>query len=366
MKNILSYCILFLVFNSCVEPFEFVVKNENPGIVVDGYITNVSYNESLAYPSDGHLMQVKVSYTSDVDNVNDQGINASVFLQDESGNQWIYSPTSPDGNYYLADFNFQAINGVAYRLLVVLPEGDTIKSSWEQLPENIDLPMGEIQFEEVTQNVYEFTQGERTIVNQQGIDVMIELPENDADHSLYYKWDFQPTWIYIAPLASSTSSFRQCWATNNIFLSGYLLHQDLKGGYDHKLFYMPTAFNERIFHKLSVLILQKSLSEEYYNYWREIEAQADRGGLFAEPPFNLKTNLSSSNPDIRVNGYFSVVGEQAKRWYFDASRLSFNVPNTQLESCQEMPFPSAKCVNCEAYQGGEATIEKPFWWSDVE
>lgn len=367
MKKILIYCSVFLAFNSCIEPYEFVVEDESPGFVIDGYITNTSYLQSLSYPSDGELMQVKISYTSDVDNVENSEISgAKVWLQDKAGNQWNYSSEGNTGNYYLSDPDFKALQGVDYQIVVVLPQGDTIKSTWERLPHNIDLPMGDIRFEEITKNVYQFIQGERTIVNQKGVDVMIELPENDSDQPVHYHWEFQPTWIYIAPLASSTSIYRKCWASNQVFLSDYQLHQDLNGGYKNRLFYLPTEYNERIFHKLSVLVVQQILSEDYYNYWSEIKAQADRGGLFAEPPYNLKTNLSSSNPDVRVNGYFAVVAEQAKRWYFDTSMLSYNVPNTQLESCQEMPFPSLKCNNCEAYQGGEATNVKPSWWSDEE
>ena len=56
---------------SCVlmcKRYEFLIENEQPSLVVEGYISDKSYNETLQYPGDGRCFSVKISYTSDVIN----------------------------------------------------------------------------------------------------------------------------------------------------------------------------------------------------------------------------------------------------------------------------------------------------------
>jgi hypothetical protein len=98
-------------------------------------------------------------------------------------------------------------------------------------------------------------------------------------------------------------------------------------------FFLETIGNERINGKLSVLINQIASSEEYFNYYKEIQDQANRGRLFDAPPYNLMTNFNSSDPDKKVFGYFGVVHEQAKRWYFNRLDVSYLVENTWRVNC---------------------------------
>lgn len=114
-----------------------------------------------------------------------------------------------------------------------------------------------------------------------------------------------------------------------------------------------------IYLDLSVLVIQQSLSAETYNFWRELKDKVNRGGIFDEPPYNLISNLSMQSGNIKVNGYFSVVSEQAKRWYFNADDLSYRVNNNLLYACETPPWPPAKCINCLQYSGEDAVNQPP-------
>ncbi|HTE31643.1 MAG TPA: hypothetical protein VK666_14775, partial [Chryseolinea sp.] len=53
MAHGLKYLIFFLCVVSCIEPYDFVVHDDGHTLVVEAYITDKSFNETLTYPSDG-------------------------------------------------------------------------------------------------------------------------------------------------------------------------------------------------------------------------------------------------------------------------------------------------------------------------
>lgn len=367
MRKVKNGLILFLVINlGCIEPYQFTVENEEPTLVVEGFISNVSYNESRDYPSSGRYFTVDLRYTNDVINLKDEVVqNATVKVVNKSGEEWAYSE-SPDvpGQYILNDPNFKVVMGQEYKLKIDIPERDSYESEWEKMEQTAPTSMGEISFEEIEKQVYLMKAGKEVLSTIQGINVYIDIPENEMRKSAFYRWDFDPLWIYIAPLASSAQSDKQCWATNKNYLADYTLQKDNIGGYKKELFFMETVRNERIFEGFSVLIRQFSMSEDFFYFWKEMQEQSQVAGLFDNPPFNLESNIQSVNSDEKVSGYFGVVEEKATRWYFEKEDLSYFVMNTLKGDC-EVDYggpPSPSCFSCLEYTNGVATTSKPVWW----
>jgi hypothetical protein len=171
-------------------------------------------------------------------------------------------------------------------------------------------------------------------------------------------------WIYVAALISTNDPVYRCWATDAYYLNSYGLQTDYAGGYKKDLFFFPTIRNERIFEKFSVLITQHALTESYYNFWKEMKDQNEGSSLIDTPPFNLRTNFSSTG-GTRVSGYFGVTAEQAKRWYFNKDDLSYYMENTLKADCLVVygPGPPApECLDCREYSFGKATTVRPSWW----
>ena len=138
---------------------------------------------------------------------------------------------------------------------------------------------------------------------------------------------------------------------------------DDEGGYSKDLFFVEIEGNERILNEFSVLIEQQVMNEDYYFFWKEMQDLNQPDGVFATPPFNLKSNLTASKG--KVYGYFGVVREQAVRWYFNRTDLSYNVPNWLPEECQRECGPGCPpppCFNCLRYEGGDVTNIRPTWW----
>ena len=368
-RGIVVIFLILLLGMGCVELYEFKIKNDHPSLVIEGEISNVSYNECHEFPAEGRYFTVKLSWTSNVTNVRDEKVrNAGVFLVDDRGNIWDYisSEINP-GVYTLFDEDFHAEPDASYQLKVILSDGESYSSDWEQMPELEPGPMGDIEFEEVVIQKYIYQNRERVLANIRGIDIGVNLPDVPAPGPVLYRWTFSATWVFRATLASSTASYYRCWITNPYYLSNYTMLRDNIGGYWSKLFSLDVDGNDRIFDRISILINQYAMQEGYYNYWKEIQEQDDRTGLFDPPPYNLQSNLHAENPDLQVFGYFGVVNEQARRWNFSRTDLSYPVPNTWGEFCMNpniLPASKPQCYSCFNYGLGIPTNVKPFWWDE--
>jgi len=364
LKNLKSF-FLFVLIVGCVEPYEFVVHDKEPSLVVEAYISDRSFNETLSYPSDGRYFTVKLMETGDVTNSRPVPVRGGVVtLHSSLGEVWNYTEEGK-GVYKLPDPDFKAEAGIAYKLRILLPDENIFESGWEALPEAVVPPMGEIGFAETERPMYVMESGKWVLRTFQGITANIQVAENNVGETIYYRWTFSPMWIYRAPLTSVIDPGHVCWATDINYINTFGLQIDRSGGYLKDLFFLRTVRNERIFEKFSVLVTQHALTEPYYNFWKEMKDQNEGSSLIDTPPFNLKTNFSSPTGGKKVSGYFGVTSEQATRWYFDRKDLSYEVTNTLKADCLVYygPGPPApECTDCREYSFGTATTAKPSWW----
>lgn len=347
----------------CIEPYNFRITDEEPGIVIEATLTDRSYRETKSYPSDGVYFTVKISRTSDVINVRSLMVSyAYVMLTSDEGESWEVleqDAVNAPGIYKLMDDDFKAKSGVRYKLSVTTPDNVKIESDWQQMPSNAPA-MGPVSFRE--------TVTQRVILDEvrdiRGVQTQTAVPSNETGATTYYRWKFLPTWLFDAPLVASGSPVKQCWATTRYYIRGYQVLADQEGGYDKDLFFLEIESNERILQEMSVLIQQQAMTEEYYYFWKEMQDLNQADGVFATPPFNLKSNFTASSGN--VFGYFGVVREQGVRWYFNPNDLSYSFPNWLPEQCNTPCGPGCpppECSNCLRYEGGEdITNVKPEWW----
>lgn len=364
MKGLLSFSVL-LIFFSCSQKYDFNVENDKDGLVVEASISDKSFMESLTFPSDGRYFQVKLTKTTRVDNVRDEKIKgAKVLLVTNDGRSWQYEENKLEpGSYYLKDDFFEVELGKSYKLKIGLEKGQHFESYWEKMPvyEN---NAGLVDFSEVKKDVHKWIAGERVIKSLNGINVRTQVPKSTENGQRFFKWSFDPMWVYRAELTDFDSPVRYCWIRATYFLQQIALQKD-KGNqsYDKALFFLETSGNEFVYHYFSALIHQEMISEGYYQFWVDFEAQKDKGGLYDQPPFGLPTNIKALDNDWTVNGYFGVVSESAFRWEFTKDMLSYNVENNLKEICEEITDSADQCVNCLLYNQGTPTNIPPTWWT---
>ncbi|MGC1240048.1 MAG: DUF4249 domain-containing protein [Chryseosolibacter sp.] len=367
MLKKLKFLPLFLLIAGCIEPYEFVIRDASPSLVIEAYISDRSFNETLSYPSDGRYFTVKLTETGDVTNSRPKPVNGAIVeLLTSKGESFFYNPTD-EGLYKLVNADFSAETGVEYKLRVSLADETIYESGWEALPETEIPPMGEIGFAEGEKQVYVMEAMQWVLRTKKIVTANIRVAENANRETIYYRWSYSPMWIYFAPLSSSIDPGNKCWATDGNYLNSYTLQTDRAGGYVKDLFFMQTIRNERIFDQLSVLVLQHATTESFYYFWKEMQDQNEGSALLDTPPYNLKTNFESRTGERRVSGYFGVVKEQAKRWYFNRKDLSYNVVHTLRADClvdYGPGGPAPECLDCREYSFGKATTVEPSWWME--
>jgi len=369
MKHIIANGWFWLVaLIGCIEPYDFNVENELPILVIESYLSNVSFDESLDFPSDGRYFYVNLHYSSDVKTVRDKGVDgAKVTLLDNEGNLLKFEGTGM-GHYLLYNESFKAESDKEYQLKVVVDNETTYVSSWEKMAVKNTHTVGDITFKEVERPTIKHVGEEEVIRLVKGIEVFTNLPTNGMNEQVYYKWQFEPTWIYVAPLAPSTQIDKVCWATNLNYMSGYSLQQDETGGYKKDLFYMEIEQNERVYEQFSMLIKQQIISKDHFYFWNLMKEQAVVSGLFDNPPANLPTNFSCTTDESKsAIGYFGIINESAIRWYFSIKDLSYRYQNNLVELCRINYGPPAigdpkPCEHCLDYTNGTAVLNKPNWW----
>jgi hypothetical protein len=357
------FALIMLLVVGCIEPYQFKIADGDQGIVIEATLSDKSFNDTKNYPSDGRYFTVKISKTSDVTNVRSQLVSyAVVSLSSEQGESWECLETDPigaPGIYKLLDDDFKALDGVRYKLSITTPDDVLIESDWQEMPANAPA-IGPVSFQEANT--------QRIILDQlhdvRGVKPQISIPPNETGSTTYYRWKLLPMWLYDAPLASTTSSpVKFCWATSKYYIRDYTMQADDDGGYAKDLFFLEIDDNERVLHEFSLLIEQQAMTEDYFNFWNEMQGLNQPAGVFSTPPFNLKSNFTASSGS--VFGFFGVVREQGTRWYFNRTDLSYNVPNWLPEDCAKPCGPGCPppaCSNCLRYEGGEVTNVKPSWW----
>ncbi len=365
MNRKLIYIAVLCTFFACNEKYDFNVENEKEGIVVEASISDLSFMESLQFPSEGRYFKVRLTKTTKVDNVRDEKIiGAQVSLIDENGERYTYTEAKEEpGFYYLRDEFFEARPNLGYKLEISLATGQRFSSSWEHLPE-VKSEMGDIHFDEIRKDIYKWEAGERVIKNVRAINVKTKVAGSGLEQKRFFRWTFEPIWVYVSALAARDSPVRYCWVTSPFVLNEIVLNEDKgKGEYDQELFDLETTGNELIYHYYSAIIHQESISEGYYEFWLDFEEQKNKGGLYDKPPYGLPTNYIAENSDWTVNGYFAVVSESAVRWEFTKDQLSYPVENNLKEICEEITDGSDQCVICTVYNIGTPKAQPPLWWT---
>ena len=367
--NIYRFFILLITlsFYSCVERYDINITNKIDGVVIEASISNMSYNKTLKYPSDGRLFQVKLKTLSDVNNVSDTPISyAQVTLIEDNGNKTLYTESiDTPGTYLLNYYDFAAVFGVKYKLNIKIPSGEEFESSWETLPQ-METEVGKLSIEETSINKYVWgANNQKRIESFEGINLNVELQKNNTGEYKYYRWKYDLLWVFISPRPKNSSPFKKCWMTDKHYLNFQTLEKN-KLSTNKKLFFIETLENYRLYTYFSVLVSQQVLSEGYYNFNKDLNKQNNNGGIFATPPFNLQTNYKCIKGDKSVYGYFGVYTENATRWVFNEADLSYYLTNDIAQKCGPVQSPApgpTSCDTCLKQFGGPST-SPPLWWNN--
>ena len=179
---------------------------------------------------------------------------------------------------------------------------------------------------------------------------------------VYYLWDIESGYEFVAALASDESRFKRCWFIEPHAYKDIYIHKDIEGGYKKDIVFAP----QNIKHKLdyTMLFRQFNISQSAYKFWSDVTVQKENvGSIFDKTPSSVFGNLySTSDPEERVLGYFGVYGFSEQRVFFND--LDYPQTTDYGDACSgpQGPYPR-DCYNCLRYLGGgDGSNNKPIWW----
>jgi hypothetical protein len=373
MKRIFFICAIFIVLDSCIDPFLVDVNDTDPTLVVEGMITD----QPGPY-------EVKLSYTNDV---NDQ-LNtiphiqdASVVLFDDHGNSEALTETEP-GVYQTSSTGIQGQVGYQYHIQITLSDNSIFESEPETL-----IPVGEIK-----DFYYEFEQKVDASVENfsepaNGFNIYIDsevLPQQESmvrwrttgifelrtfpEKRIKYESGPKGGIAVVAdpPLCSGhklNGKTHQveftgecycctCWVTQ--YDSEPIISDPkfVNNGEVKKQFLRFIPASRRIFYnKYFIEVEQLSMSKKTYDFWRAVNKQRGTGSdLFQTPPPPALGNIVVVAGKQKAMGYFAASAIKTKSLFLGRELVPYFIPPTDTipESCTV------------AYRYSTAT-KPPFW-----
>lgn len=335
---------LILVVAGCLDPYVPPISDkEVQFLVVDGFVN--SGNRSA---------EVKLSFAVPLyaESTYNPLSNASVQIEGEDGTLIPLLETKP-GVYTEQALN--VANGKKYQLRVKALGN-------EYLSDPVELKRSPI-LDSVTWRTDEF--GTTIYVDSHDV----------TDATKFYLWTFTETWEYNAPEYSGyiwdakngVMSIRKpnefiyiCYktvtSTRVLITSTQTNTQDVVA--DFPLTFIKKG-SRRLQRTYSILVQQRALDEQAYNFWKNIQRTTEQvGGLFDAMPGQVSGNIHNvNNPDEQVLGYFAGGEVQEKRIFIDWTELPRDLQVVDNIPCYK---DTVWVANLPWYIGGRLNVVSGF------
>ncbi len=183
----------------------------------------------------------------------------------------------------------------------------------------------------------------RLAADSTNVDIMVSTTGGDGGG--HYKWDYTEDWNFSAPMTptiiyrggsymdyitpAEAEEMKWCFGKN--YSSDILVYSTDKLAYDRVDEMVLTNIlsnDSRMCRLYSILVEQKSLSKEGYEYWSVLKRNSDEtGGLFGAQPSDMRGNIvNADNPEEVVLGYINVSTKESFRLYISSDELDIYEP----------------------------------------
>ena len=167
-----------MLFNSCVEPFEYKTLTFKSALVVEASISSENKRQSI-----------KLSRTFKIEDSDIiPEINATVEVVDDLNNLFSFTEDSP-GNY-ISDISFDAKKSVSYQLKIKTKDDKTYTSNNQKI-------IGESPIQNVVAKATVFA--DNGGIEKEGITISAESYDANRN-SNYYRYEYEETYKIVAPL----------------------------------------------------------------------------------------------------------------------------------------------------------------------
>ena len=309
MRTNLVLIILVFVCTACVERIQFDIIRGGGQVIINGGISDETGRQ-----------EIQLGLTSFAARIPDPIEGAQITIFDDQGNSEAYVPDASSerrGWYYLPGSTVQGVPGRTYHLEIQLPDGRAYRSIPEKMPEqpgamtaiNYELSIEE----EVSESI--------VVTEEMYINVFIDADLRQEHAEPYFiRWDVEevylltptdfpdpfgnvppPCYVYVYTNAGDVKLF-DGREQQQVLLENFPVARQLVG----------IEFREK--HYFSVI--QRSISQEAYEYWRKVDQLLSNGGnIFDTPPAPIPGNIYNVNdPEEEVLGYFEASSSSVVRF----------------------------------------------------
>jgi hypothetical protein len=352
-KGIYKYTLIapaLLLFGSCRKPYDPpVVSATNSYLVVEGVI-NAGSDSTF----------IKLSRTVKVSDKVVANPETGAMLTVESDQNTSYTLTEKSkGNYASPGLNLD--NSHKYRLRIKTANGKQYLSDFEVV---LNAP----PIDSISYDI-------KGALTQPGLNVYVST-HDPSNKVVYYRWDYQETWIinsYFPSYFKSngdtvlgrnqiTDNITDCWQSDTsstiILGSSAKLLQDVIA--NQPVISIP-SYSEKVGNKYSIVVRQYALSVDAYNFYVNIKKNNEQlGSIFDALPSDIAGNIHSvSNPNEPVIGYISIGSTSSKRIFISNNSLpGWQKDTSYYTGCQlAFDWPKLPCCYYVFPQGPKNQVD---------
>ncbi len=260
------FYISIISFIACEKVVEVDLPSPQNLVVIEGWLTNIEQTQS-----------VRITRSNAFDNSNPvQPItNAQVVIQSRMGD--IFPFSYEEEGSYTSNVEFSGLNGVEYRLRIVIDDSVEIRSDWDEMPVNV--PLDNLEIGSFRDNDPNNSDRQITIF----FPVITTSDPSNMDN--YYRWIFLKNDDFFTEPESITIQ-------NDRLFNGNLIPNDFRN------------FDYTTSDKMTVRLL--SITEETHNYLSLLKSQTTTLGTSGgTTPAIVNGNLFYLGDETQlVLGYF--------------------------------------------------------------
>ncbi len=350
-KHIAALLLFAVAFFGCVEPYDYQFEEKSNQLVVEAAISTLQGPQTVRLSTTRNIFNRDNEYVLYVE-------DAIVSVEGSDGN--ISNFAERNSGHYVSAPDFQAIEGMRYKLRIAVLNGEVYESAWQEVIATSDMGGIEVDY---SKKVEENEQG--NFVEVDGFNVKAIVNDNVEQRNFYlmrmkltYKLlTFPELYEIFNPtlgeyVSAPKSCCNICWVGQT--LGDFVVYSDQQvngsANAEIPLIFYPIE-SKHFYDKVYFEVFQYSLSAEAYAFWRAMyDLKFRQGTLFDPAPSRLPGNIFNVNdPEEQVVGYFTVSGVSSTGDFITKDMIERNVRYSYEfnDDCREL---------------ANSTTEQPGFW----
>ena len=334
---------LFISMFSCVERIDFPENQSESLIVVDG-----------TYSATPGVQRIKLSSSIPVNRqVNEPISQAKVFVEDNLGNRIPFLEME-EGSY---ESQTPAVIGNTYRLYAELPDGRTIHSNYQEVPDSFQIK--EIKH---VDTLATFLNESGSTQRLKSIEFYAVAEQETVQEDFYLRFQYETAYQVLETKCSPFHNPKACYFYNDErpFDLNLFEIEAQTGPVSFESLVLRRATDYKLAELFALDLYLYNYNKEEFEYWKQLKQLFDQSGNVTDAiPARLIGNIVADDGS-EVLGQFAVVGKTRKIKLIGNSDFpTYKLPFCGIAGLRPWPLPD-ECCNCLGLKG--ATTIKPDYW----